>query len=148
MVGQFEPLTADLQDIAVLEGHRRGRPVRVIVAQQAEVLGVPDADHVRAEQGRGADVIGVRMRVDHVSNRAGHPIGGGDRIDRAQQVAADGGRGVDEHDAFWGGQEHGLIERVGHPVEGVVDGPGDVAVRVQRRAECRRRHGCVTGRAG
>ncbi len=58
--GQFEQLAADLQNVLVVEGHRGRRPVRVIVAQQqAEVLGLPNADHVRAEQGRGADVIGV-----------------------------------------------------------------------------------------
>jgi hypothetical protein len=139
VVGQFEHLSADLQDVPVLEGHRWRRPVRVIVAeQQAEVLYVPDADHVAAEEGGRTDVVGVGMGVHHVGDRAGHSVRAGDGLDRAQQVVADGGRGIDEDHAVAGGQEHGLVERVGHPVEIAVDLPGEVAVGVEGGPERRR----------
>ncbi len=141
VVGQFEQLAADLQDIPVLEGHRRRRPVRVIVAQQQPAgPGLPDADHVGAEEGGRADVVSVGMGVHHVGYRAGHSVRAGDGLDRAQQVVADGGRGVDEDHAVAGGQEHGLIERVGHPVEGVGDRPDEVAVGVEGGPERRRRY--------
>src|SRR5260370_31051873 len=54
---------------SVLEGHRWRRPVRVIVAeQQAEVLYVPDADHIAAEEGGRADV----RSEEHTSELQSH----------------------------------------------------------------------------
>jgi hypothetical protein len=58
--GQLDPLTADLQGVAVGERHLRHRPGRVVVPQQEPPgLLVSDADHVPLEQGGRGAAVGV-----------------------------------------------------------------------------------------
>ena len=103
---QLDPLTPDLQGVAVGEGHLRYRPGRVVVPQQEPPgLLMPDAGHVPAEQrGRGA-VVGVMVGVDQVGDPVGHAVGGGDLVHRPLQVMADGRRRVEQHNPVVGGQE-------------------------------------------
>ena len=55
--------------------------------------------------------------------------------DGSQQVVADGRRCVHDDDALGAGEEHGLVEAVGDPVQVVVDLAHEVAIGVQRRTE-------------
>ena len=131
--GEFQRLASHCQGVAVLERHLRWWAVRVVVAQQqGAALAVADPYHIRAEQGRCPDVVGVGVRVDQVRDLAGPAVGLGDRADRAQQVVADGRRRVDQDHAVSGGEEHGRVERVGHPVQVALDLADEVAVGVDR----------------
>ena len=67
------------------------------------------------------------------------------RCDRAQQVVTDGGWRIDQDDTFSGGQKHGLIDRVGHPVQVAVDLADEIAVGVERGAERLGGDGCEIG---
>ena len=54
-------------------------------------------------------MVVVVVRVDQVRHAVGHPVGGGDLVHGASQVAADGRRRVEQHDAVAGGQERRLV---------------------------------------
>ncbi len=58
----------------------------------------------------------------------------------------DGRRRVDEDNTAAGGHEHGLVDRVGHPVQVAADIADEVAVRVERRPEGARWYRRVTGK--
>ena len=66
-----------------------------------------------------------------------------DVIDGAHQVVPNGGRCVNKDNALSGREEHGLVERVGHPVQVVVDASDEVAVRVKFGPDGLRRDRCV-----
>src|SRR5262249_22951698 len=60
--GQFDALTANVEGVAIGEGHLRRRPGRVVVPQQQPPgLLVADADHVPVEQRGCTGVVGVVM---------------------------------------------------------------------------------------
>ena len=133
---------------AVLEGLLGRRPGRVVVAQQQRArLLVPDANDVPVEQRGGAGVVGVVVRVDEVGDLVAHAVGGGDLVDGALDVVADGRRRVEQHDAVRGGQERRLVGAVGDPVEVPLDPSDVVALLVERRAERRLRDRRVVGQA-
>ena len=69
----------------------------------------------------------------------------GDRVDRAQQVVADGRRRVDQDHAVFGGQEHDRVVGVGHPVQVILDLADEVAVGAQRGPERALGHRRVVG---
>ena len=106
MPGQLDPLAADLERAALLEGLLRRGPRGVVVAQQ-ELPGllVPDARDVPVEQRRRADVVGVVMGVDEVGDPIADAVGGGDLVHRALDVVTDGGRRVEQDNAVLCGQE-------------------------------------------
>src|SRR3981081_4417799 len=112
---ELESLTADLQDMPLVECHGRWWTVRIVVAeQQTAILAMSDAHHIRTEQRGRSNVVRVRVRVDQVGDLTGPAAGTRHRGDRAQQVVTYGGWRIDQDDAFSGGQKHGLIDRVGH----------------------------------
>ena len=128
--GQLDALPADVQGVAVCEGHVRRGPGRVVVAQQQPPgLLVPDPHDVLAEQRGRAGVVGVVVRVDEVRHRVGHAVGGGDLVDGPLQVVADGRGRVEQHDAVPGGQERRLVGAVGDPVQVPLHPPDVVALR-------------------
>ena len=139
VVVKEQPFPARLQDVMVVEGDGRRRPVRVcLTQQQAAALAVADAHHIGAQQGGRSDVVGVGVRVHQVGDLRGPAVRLGHGADGAQQVVPDCRWRVDENHAVPRGQEHGLVDRVGHPVQVAVDVPGEVAVSVERRPECAR----------
>jgi hypothetical protein len=75
------------------------------------------------------------VRVDQVGDLAGPAVGPGDVVDGAQQVVADGRRGVDQDDAAPGAKEHRLVAGVGDPVQVAGDLTNVVTIGVQGRAE-------------
>src|SRR5216683_4964644 len=126
---ELELLTADLQDMPLVERHARWWTVRIVVAeQQTAILAVSDAYDIRTEQRGRANVVRVRVRVDQVRHLAGHAAGMRHRCDRAQQVVTYGGWRIDQDDTISGGQKHSLIDRVGHPVQVAVDLADEIAV--------------------
>src|SRR4030088_1967215 len=107
---ELELLTADLEDMPLVERHARWWTVRIVVAeQQPAILAMSDAHHIRTERGGRSNVVRVRVRVDQVRDLAGHAAGMRHRCDRAQQVVTYGGWRIDQDDAFSGGQKHGLV---------------------------------------
>ena len=92
-------------------------------------------DHVAAEQRRGAEVIGMVVRVDDVGHLVGHAVGGRDLVDGALQVVPDGRRSVEQDHALAGGQERRLVGAVGDPVEILLHSSDVVALCVECRAE-------------
>src|SRR3981081_472070 len=133
---ELESLTADLQDMPLVECHGRWWTVRIVLAQQQRaILAMSDAHHIRSEQRGRSNVVRVRVRVDQVRYLAWHATGMRHRCDRAQQVVTYGGWRIDQDDAFSGGQKHGLIDRVGHPVQVAVDLADEIAVGVERGPE-------------
>ena len=144
--GQVDPLPADAQRAVGLEGHVGHRPGRVVVpGQQPLGLDVADPDHVAAEQRRGAEVVGVVVRVDDVGHLVGHAVGGRDLVDGALQVVPDARGCVEQHHPVLGGQEGRLVGAVGDPVQVPLHPPDEVALRVDGRAERGRRYRRVVG---
>ena len=74
-------------------------------------------------------------------------VGGGDLVDRALDVVADGGRRVEQDDAVGRRQERGLVDAVGDPVEIPLDPADVVALLVESGAERRARDRRVVGQA-
>src|SRR6202035_4568380 len=88
--GQFDPLSADFQGVAVGEGHVGDGAGGVVVAQQQPAgFLVADADDVPAEQRGRSLVVSVVVRVDQVSDPVGQAVGGGDLVHRPPDVVAD-----------------------------------------------------------
>ena len=136
MPGQFDALAADLQGVAVGEGHLGQRAGLVVVAgQQSPGLLVPDAGHVPAEQERRTAVVGMVMGVDEVRHRVGHALGGGDLVDGPPQVAADARGRVEQHHAVLGGQERAVVDAVGDPVQVPLHASDVIALLVEGRTE-------------
>jgi len=76
-----------------------------------------------------ADVVAVRMAVDHVRDRlAGH------LTDRLQQMRCQRRRRVDHDDAVAGLQEDRVVQPLGHPIEAAADLLNQVAVGRDGRA--------------
>ena len=146
MPGQFDPLAADFQGVAVGEGHVRDRSGGVIVTQQQSpgVL-VANADDVPAEQRGRSLVVCVVVRVDHVGDLVGQVVGGGDLVHGTPDVVADVRGRVENHDAVGGGQEGRHVNVVSDRVEVPLDLPHVVPVFVQRRPLRDRRDGDVLG---
>ncbi len=136
MPGQFHALAPDLEGVAVGEGHLWERPGRVVVAQQQPAgLLVPDADHLPVEQRGRTAMVGVVVRVDQVRHPSGHPVGGGDLVHGAPQVAPDGRGRVEQHDAVVGGEERRLVDPVGDPLQVPLHPADVVPLVVQGRAD-------------
>src|SRR6266568_9354676 len=97
MEGELELLTADLQDMPLVERHARWWAVRIVVAeQQTAILALSDANHIRTEQRGCSNVVRMRVRVDQMRDLAGHAAGMRHRRDRPQQVVTDGGWRINE----------------------------------------------------
>ena len=133
--GELDALTSNLQGVAVLEGHVRGR--LVVPQQQPAGLLMPDADHVPLEQRGRAGVVVVVMRVDQVRHRVADALSRGDLVDGPLQVVADGRGRVEQDDAVGGDQEGCLVGAVGDPVEIPLDPADVVALVVEGWAERR-----------
>lgn len=88
-----------------------------------------DAHDVLAEDRRGPDVVGVRVRVDQVRDLRRTAVGPRHLGDRPQKVVPDRRRRVDQGDAVPGAEEHRLVEAVGDPVEVSAD-PADEVPRI------------------
>jgi len=144
--GQFDPLAADFQGVAVGEGHVRDGAGRVVVAQQQSPgLLVADADDVPAEQRGGSLVVAVVVRVDHVGDLVGQAVRGGGLVHGTPDVVTDVRGRVENHDAVRGGQERRHVDVVGDRVEVPFDLPDVVPVLVQGRPLRDRRDGGVLG---
>jgi len=144
--GQFDPLAADFQGVAVGEGHVRDGAGGVVVAQQQSPgLLVADADDVPAEQRGRSLMVAVVVRVDHVGDLAGQAVRGGDLVHGTPDVVTDVRGRVENHDAVGGGQERRHVDVVGDRVEVPLDLPDVVPVLVQGRPLRDRRDGGVLG---
>src|ERR1700722_9499583 len=144
--GQFDPLAADFQGVAVGEGHVRYGAGGVIVAQQQSPgLLVADADDVPAEQRGRSLVVCVVVRVDQVGDLVGQAAGGGDLVHGTPDVMADVRGRVENNDAVGRGQERRHVDVVGDRVEVPLDLPDVVPVLVQGRAFRDRGDGGVLG---
>ena len=147
--GQVDPLAADLERAAILEGLLVRGSRRVVVAQQqAPGVLVPDAGDVLVEEGRCAGVVGVVVRVDEMSDLVADAVGRRDLVDGPLDVAADRRRRVEQHDAVRRRQERRLVGAVGDPVQVPLDAADVVALLVERGAERRARDRRVVRQAG
>jgi hypothetical protein len=90
-------------------------------------------------------VVGVVVGVDQVRHSVADAVGGGDLVDRALQVVADGRGRVEQDHAVGGGQEGRVVDAVGDPVQVPLDPSDVVALVVEGRAERGRRDGRVVG---
>jgi hypothetical protein len=68
------------------------------------------------KQGRSADMIGVLVAIDEVSNGFV-----GDLADGGDLLFSHGGQSVDGDDAIARDQEHRVVGAIGHPVKTVSD---------------------------
>src|ERR1700733_10587144 len=142
--GQFDPLAADFQGVAVGEGHVWDGAGGVTVAQQQSPgLVVADADDIPAEQRGRSLVVCVVVRVDHVGDLVGQAVCGGDLVHGTPDVVADVRGCVKNHDAVRGGQERRHVDVVGDRVEVPLDLPDVVPVLVQGRPLRNRRDGRI-----
>ena len=66
-----------------------------------------------------------------MGNPARSSVSLGDRADCTQQIVADARRGVDQDHAVSGGEEHGNVDGVGHPVQVTADPADEVALGVE-----------------
>ncbi len=136
--GEVDAFAADLERPVVLERLLVGRPRGIVIAQQQPSrLLVADARHLRVEQGRRADVVGVVVRVDEVVDLIADAVGRRDLVDRALDVVADRGRCIEKHDAVRRRQERALVGAVGDAVKVPFDAADEVALLVERRPERR-----------
>jgi hypothetical protein len=134
--GQLDPLPAHAQRVPGVEGDVGYRPGRVVLGgEQPPGPGLADPRHVPAEQRRGAQVVGVVVRVDDVGHLVRHAAGRGDLVDGALQVVPDARGCVEQHHPVPGGQEGRLVGGVGDPVQVLLDPSDVVALRVDGRPE-------------
>jgi hypothetical protein len=108
----------------------------VLAGQQFLGLDLADPHHVLAEQRRGAEVVGVVVGVDDMSDLVGHPVVGRDLVDRPLQVVPDRRGRVEQHDPVAGGQERRLVGGVGDVVEVPLHPSHVVAIGVDSRTKC------------
>lgn len=123
-VAEEQPLVAEVEAVAVVEGHRGHRTARVLVGFDPFCgRRVRDADHV-AERRRVCGVVGVVVAVHEVGDLAA-----GDAADRGRKRFRERGRGIDDDHAGAGDEEGRLRATGGHGVEGVTDAIEPVALR-------------------
>ena len=74
-------------------------------------------DPIVEDEDGAADVVGVGVAVDEVRDGQGGHVANG-----IEQLGADGGRVVDNDDAFGGDEEEGLVASVGDHVGTLPEG--------------------------